>query len=160
MTAAGDDEIARVYLRGRDAPCPKCGYNRRDGREAACPECGHALTLAPGGLQAARAGRVAAGWLFGSMLAMGVPGTALVVILALLSRSWGVSAEDIVIFTTLGALFALPMACGFWGYRVTRRRLRSGEVNAADVRRIRTAGIVMVAATVLLYAVTFLSPGF
>jgi len=35
----------RSYLRGRDAPCPRCGYNLRDLEEAACPECGLALRI-------------------------------------------------------------------------------------------------------------------
>lgn len=36
---ATPDELATLYLRGRDVPCPGCGYNRRDGTMAACPEC-------------------------------------------------------------------------------------------------------------------------
>lgn len=36
---ATPDELAAVYLRGRDVPCPGCGYNRHDGTTAACPEC-------------------------------------------------------------------------------------------------------------------------
>lgn len=46
---ATPDELAAFYLRGRDAPCPGCGYNRRDATAAACPECG--LTI-PIGVQA------------------------------------------------------------------------------------------------------------
>lgn len=42
---ATPDELAAVYLRARDIPCPGCGYNRRDGTTAACPECGHTLKL-------------------------------------------------------------------------------------------------------------------
>lgn len=42
---ASPDELAVLYLRGRDARCPKCGYNRRDGVAAACPECGHTLRI-------------------------------------------------------------------------------------------------------------------
>ncbi|MCC5824032.1 MAG: hypothetical protein LAT64_13185 [Phycisphaerales bacterium] len=36
---AAPDELATLYLRARDVPCPGCGYNRRDGTAAACPEC-------------------------------------------------------------------------------------------------------------------------
>lgn len=36
---ATPDELAALFLRGRDVPCPGCGYNRRDGTTAACPEC-------------------------------------------------------------------------------------------------------------------------
>lgn len=41
------DELAALYLRDRDTPCPECGYNRRDGSTAACPECGTVFELAP-----------------------------------------------------------------------------------------------------------------
>ncbi len=39
-TPATPDELAALFLRARDVPCPKCHYNRRDGLTAACPECG------------------------------------------------------------------------------------------------------------------------
>ncbi|RMH27026.1 MAG: hypothetical protein D6692_08290, partial [Planctomycetota bacterium] len=39
------DELAALYLRARDVPCPGCGYNRRDGIAAACPECLHPLKV-------------------------------------------------------------------------------------------------------------------
>tara|TARA_R110002072_G_scaffold42064_2_gene117371 strand:+ start:29759 stop:30277 length:519 start_codon:yes stop_codon:yes gene_type:complete len=42
---ASDDELAAIYLRDRDVPCPSCDYNRRDGQSSTCPECGSALTL-------------------------------------------------------------------------------------------------------------------
>ncbi len=45
--AATPDELAAVFLRARDVPCPKCGYNRRDGTTAACPECHTSLSLNP-----------------------------------------------------------------------------------------------------------------
>ncbi len=44
---ATPDELATLYLRGRDVPCPGCGYNRRDGVTMGCPECSHALALKP-----------------------------------------------------------------------------------------------------------------
>lgn len=44
---ATPDELAPLYLRDRDVPCPGCGYNRRGGTSAACPECGHHLRLQP-----------------------------------------------------------------------------------------------------------------
>lgn len=44
-TTATPDELAAVFLRARDTPCPKCAYNRRDGLTAACPECGTGLSL-------------------------------------------------------------------------------------------------------------------
>ena len=37
--------MLRLYLAGRDAPCPACGYNLRDGGGTECPECGAALGL-------------------------------------------------------------------------------------------------------------------
>lgn len=39
------DELAVVYLQGRDVPCPSCGYNRRDGTSPICPECGDQLSI-------------------------------------------------------------------------------------------------------------------
>jgi len=42
---ASDDELAAIYLRDRDVPCPSCDYNRRGGQTSTCPECGSALTL-------------------------------------------------------------------------------------------------------------------
>ncbi|MEM9374141.1 MAG: hypothetical protein AAGA55_10905 [Planctomycetota bacterium] len=42
---ATPDELAALYLRGRDVPCPGCGYNLRDGTSAVCPECTHHFTL-------------------------------------------------------------------------------------------------------------------
>jgi hypothetical protein len=34
-----------AYLRGRSAPCPRCGYDLRDIQTARCPECGDPLVL-------------------------------------------------------------------------------------------------------------------
>lgn len=42
---ASDDELAGLYLRGRDVDCPSCGYNRRGGKVSLCPECGCAIAL-------------------------------------------------------------------------------------------------------------------
>jgi hypothetical protein len=40
-------EIDRLagYLKGRDAPCPGCGYNLRDLLGDRCPECAEELTV-------------------------------------------------------------------------------------------------------------------
>lgn len=40
------DALRRDFCRGRDVPCPACGYNLRNTPAATCPECGRALTLA------------------------------------------------------------------------------------------------------------------
>lgn len=44
------DDVALLleYLRGRDAPCPRCGYNLRDLQLPRCPECREELSLAVG----------------------------------------------------------------------------------------------------------------
>ncbi len=44
-TTATPDELATLFLRARDTPCPKCAYNRRDGITAACPECHATLPI-------------------------------------------------------------------------------------------------------------------
>jgi hypothetical protein len=42
---ATNDELAALYLRDRDTPCPSCNYNRRDGTTSTCPECATELVL-------------------------------------------------------------------------------------------------------------------
>ncbi len=44
-TPATPDQLAKLYLRARDVPCPACNYNRRDGTTASCPECTHPFQL-------------------------------------------------------------------------------------------------------------------
>ncbi len=39
------DADIRVFLRGRSAPCPRCGYDLRDIQFAKCPECAEPLVL-------------------------------------------------------------------------------------------------------------------
>lgn len=43
--AAEDREELRTFLAGRDAPCPRCGYNLRDLKVEVCPECGAAISI-------------------------------------------------------------------------------------------------------------------
>ncbi|MCP3902774.1 MAG: hypothetical protein GY715_03980 [Planctomycetes bacterium] len=47
---AGQEDVARLleFLRGRDAPCPLCGYNLRDLTRPHCPECRHEILLTVG----------------------------------------------------------------------------------------------------------------
>ena len=42
---ATNDQLAALYLRDRDTPCPSCNYNRRDGTTSTCPECGDQMKL-------------------------------------------------------------------------------------------------------------------
>ncbi len=58
------DKVLLEFVRDRDAPCPRCGYNLRNLSTPTCPECREALNLAVG----FRKPRVA--WL----LATGIPG--------------------------------------------------------------------------------------
>ena len=63
---ATPDQLAALYLRHRDTPCPACGYNRRDGATAACPECGEAIPIGPTkwsmALDTDRKSAIKAGW--------------------------------------------------------------------------------------------------
>jgi hypothetical protein len=48
IESASNDSTSLLlaYLRGRDAPCPVCGYNLRDLTRPVCPECAEPLALA------------------------------------------------------------------------------------------------------------------
>lgn len=46
--ASNDTDLLRSFLAGRDAPCPRCGYNLRDLAVPVCPECRKELTLTVG----------------------------------------------------------------------------------------------------------------
>jgi ribosomal protein L37E len=41
----GEGSRLREYLAGRDAPCPRCGYNLRDLKDEVCPECGAPISI-------------------------------------------------------------------------------------------------------------------
>jgi hypothetical protein len=43
-----DDERLLAHVRGRDVPCPQCGYSLRDLVDPRCPECGERLELRVG----------------------------------------------------------------------------------------------------------------
>ena len=45
---ADGDKLLLEYVRDRDAPCPRCGYNLRNLSTPTCPECREALSLAVG----------------------------------------------------------------------------------------------------------------
>ncbi len=47
-TRPTDESMLLDFLRGRDAPCPLCGYNLRDLTQPVCPECRQDLMLAVG----------------------------------------------------------------------------------------------------------------
>jgi hypothetical protein len=68
-----------TFLRGRDVPCPVCGYNLRDLTTARCPECGDELQLQVGAVERAQ------GWYIVALLAacLGVGGSLLFSMLAL-----------------------------------------------------------------------------
>jgi hypothetical protein len=40
-----DAEAVRLFLAGRDAPCPHCKYNLRNCESPTCPECGRPIVL-------------------------------------------------------------------------------------------------------------------
>jgi hypothetical protein len=63
LQPATPDDLAAIYLRARDTPCPNCHYNRRDGLAAACPECAHPLTFRPGTMTEAASQIAALRWI-------------------------------------------------------------------------------------------------
>ena len=45
---ADSDKLLLEFVRDRDAPCPRCGYNLRNLSTTTCPECREALSLTVG----------------------------------------------------------------------------------------------------------------
>ena len=45
---ADSDKLLFEFVRDRDAPCPRCGYNVRNLSTPTCPECREALSLSVG----------------------------------------------------------------------------------------------------------------
>ena len=45
MTPQDEAAMLRLFLTGRDVPCPQCDYNLRDLTGTRCPECGEELAL-------------------------------------------------------------------------------------------------------------------
>jgi hypothetical protein len=48
LPARDDVALLLEYLRSRDVPCPRCGYDLRDLAQPRCPECREELSLAVG----------------------------------------------------------------------------------------------------------------
>lgn len=48
MTPDEHLNFLRRFTRGRNVPCPACGYNLREQASPMCPECGRALRLCVG----------------------------------------------------------------------------------------------------------------
>lgn len=71
------DEVAHLltYLRGRDVPCPVCGYNLRDLTRPVCPECRHDVMLTVGVL------RPRLGWLMIALVPCAFSGIAAALLL-------------------------------------------------------------------------------
>jgi len=152
-----DDELARLYLAGRDVPCPKCGYNRRDSDQATCPECAHALTLAPGSATTYAAAGTATLWLFVNMIVFGSIGTAITAFAIFPSVAYGINVVTLVIFAVLAAAFLTPLAFGIGGLRVLRRPLRHGSATRTHIARLRTAGIVFLISMLTVVGAPFLA---
>ncbi len=99
-TPATPDELAAIFLRARDVPCPACGYNRRDGTTAVCPECDRFLKLMPPSHDVAPA--------------VGVTAITMAVIIALAALALGIASAPLAMayssgwpeFVSLSAAFA------------------------------------------------------
>ncbi len=48
LPAPDDVALLLEYLRGRNVPCPRCGYDLRDLAQPRCPECREDLALSVG----------------------------------------------------------------------------------------------------------------
>ncbi|MEZ6317371.1 MAG: hypothetical protein R3B49_01265 [Phycisphaerales bacterium] len=151
-----DDDLARLYLAGRDVPCPKCKYNRRDGDRARCPECGHALTLAPGTTTTYAAARTAARWLFICMIVFGALGGTYVGFAVLQMVGYGLNVPTLVIVVVLAAGFLVPLGMGIGGLRALIRPLRQGNATPAHIKRLRTAGIIFLVSMLAVAGAPFL----
>jgi len=62
-----DRAVLRAFLRDRDIPCPRCGYNLRALPDANCPECGAPLTIHIG------SPRMALGAWLGAVISICIP---------------------------------------------------------------------------------------
>lgn len=151
------DELARLYLAGRDVPCPSCRYNRRDSDRAACPECGHPLELWPVSRATLRAGGVGAVWLLVSMVVFGAIGGGLTTLMVLAMLAFAPpDATGVIIALVFAGAFASCLGVGVGMLRTIARPIRRGVATDADARRLRGAGIVFIVAMTLVVGVPFL----
>lgn len=106
-----DVDMLLAFLRERDVPCPRCGYNLRDLTQPACPECREELTL----IVARR--EIGFGWLLLSLVPGAFSGIAaafllMVIVTILLSPRgklppWPVPVLDV--FGWCSGLFAIGL---------------------------------------------------
>jgi hypothetical protein len=166
-TPATLDELATLYLRARDTPCPKCDYNRRDGTTAACPECGtdiiasmeslpYALVLGPKRLRfiaistaaiAIVTGLVNAGelWLLNNTTVYGPNGAPAIALWQAYGRT----------MTMLGIGIAAPFVAMFYIVRVLIESLRTRPTPSQTAHQGRRLNSAM-----LWLAVAIFVPGF
>lgn len=145
-----DDELARLYLAGRDVPCPKCRYNRRDSDRAACPECGHRLELTPPdpiGRAYVRAGRVLGVAL--SLDALTSLGSAAWAVWFITQNGWAVMGWNAAMYAFVAPLAIAKLTVG--ATLLLRRPFREPH-NARGRRRYRRAVMVGLWLTVLTAA--------
>jgi len=102
-----------AFLRGRSAPCPRCGYDLRDLQRPLCPECGEPLVLKVG------SPRARFGWLVIAMAPGCFSGVAamffLIPIAMTLGRSfptgqglpWPILAADVFGFTSAASVVVM-----------------------------------------------------
>jgi|GEM_PF-2522908 len=151
---AGRDELAAVYLRGRDVACPGCGYNRRDGTGAACPECGVGYRVGPD-QSSLRAGYARVlGWLGVVCLGAGINGSVILVYFTI--SIWNNGG---MLFTGMPPMFYLQFltpvihaACLVPGVllRVQRSRFARGVGSLDRARRAALLATVLLTVSLLI----------
>ncbi len=116
-----DDEALLEFVRERDAPCPRCGYNLRALSRPVCPECSQNLVLKVG------ATNFSVFWLIAAV-APGIFSGITAIVFLVVAMLMGPPPTDVVV---IGCLLAASGAVALAVILRARRFLRLGD----DVQR-------------------------
>lgn len=128
---ATPDELATLYLRGRDVSCPGCGYNRRNGITAACPECDHSIDFENCVAPLSRAVSEAA---FNSVATIGVILTVFASLILYGELRYWVTAGDLMTTVVVVSTITLGVVGSGSAYRAKRSsRLRAIKMTCTAI---------------------------